>query len=154
LTNLFHGEFSQNYELELSKKKKGFFFTNSLFSKKEIAIFLRNASFFLVGKNTLSHLDTGFSVWDSFFLFFLVFYSLDKFFQTLEKLVLCDFFGILIFSDFLKTNFVICSTKNMRKHFVLSDKLLHVACDTWPSLRNIFFWHICNVLSNTQTHVH
>ncbi len=57
---------------------------------------------FLVGKNTLSHLDTGFSVWDSFFFFFFlpVFYSSDNFFQTLEKLVLCDFFGILAFSDF------------------------------------------------------
>jgi len=84
----------------------------------------------LIEKNTLSHLDTGFSVWDSFFLFLSIFYSSDKFFQTLEKLVLRDFFGILAFSDFLKTNFVICLTKNMRIHFVLSDKLLHVACNT------------------------
>jgi hypothetical protein len=74
----------------------------------------------------LSHLDTCFSVWDNFFLFSLIFYSLDFFFQTLKKIVLCDFFGILAFNDFLKTNFVICSTKNMEKHFVLSDKLLHV----------------------------
>jgi hypothetical protein len=74
-----------------------------------------------------------------FFLFLPVFYSSDNFFLTLEKLVLRDFFGILAFSDFLKTNFVICSTKNMGKHFVLSDKLLHVACDTWPSLCNILF---------------
>ncbi len=89
-----------------------------------------------------------------FFLFFLVFYSLDNFFQTLIKLVLHDFFGILTFSDFLKTNFMICSTENMGKHFVLSNKSLHVACDTWPSLRNIYFWHICNVPSNTHTPVH
>jgi len=104
----------------------------------------------------LSHLNIGFRVWDSFFSFFflLVFYSLDNFFQTLEKLVLCDFFGILAFSDFLKINFVICSTKNMGKHFVLSDKLLHVACNIWPSLCNIYFWHICNVPLNTHTHVH
>ncbi len=113
---------------------------------------MRNASFFLVGKNILSHLDTGFSVWDNFFLYLPVFYSSDKFFQTLEKLVLRDFFGILAFCDFLKTNFVICLTKNMGKRFVLSDKLLHVACDTWPSLHNILFWHICNVPSNTHTH--
>ncbi len=100
----------------------------------------------------MSHLDTCFSVWDSFFLFLPVFYSSDNFFQTLEKLVLCDFFfGILAFSDFLKTNFVICSTKNVGKHFVLSDKLLHVTCNTWPSLRNIYFCHICNVPSNTHT---
>jgi hypothetical protein len=78
-------------------------------------------------------LDTDFSVWDGFFFFWLVFYNSDNFFQTLEKLVLHDFFCILAFSDFLKTNFVICSTKNMGKYFVLSDKLLHVACDTWPS---------------------
>jgi hypothetical protein len=102
----------------------------------------------------LSHLDTGFSVWDSFFLFLSVFYSSDNFFQTLEKLLLRDFFGILTFSDLKKTNFVICSTKNMGKHFVLSDKLLHVACDTWPSMHNILFWHICNVPSNTHTPVH
>ncbi len=89
-----------------------------------------------------------------FFCFFPVFYSSNKFFQTLKKLVLCDFFGILAFSDFLKTNFVICLTKNMRKHFVLSDKLLHVTCDTWPSLHNILFWHICNVPSNTHTPMH
>ncbi len=38
---------------------------------------------------------------------------------------------------------MICSTKNMGKHFVVSDKLLHVACNTWPPLRNILFWHIC-----------
>jgi hypothetical protein len=43
----------------------------------------------------------------------------------LEKKVQHDFFGILAFSDFLKTNFGICSTKNMGKYFVLSDKLLH-----------------------------
>jgi len=85
--------------------------------------------FFLVRKNTLSHLDIGFSVWDSFFLFLPVFYSSNNVFQTLEKLMLHDFFGILVFSDFLKKNFVICSTKNMGKHFVLSDKLLHVTYD-------------------------
>jgi len=132
------------------KNKRGFFFTTSRFSKKKIAIFLRNASFFLVGKNTLSHLDTCFSVWDSFFLFLPVIYSLDKIFQTLEKLVLRDFFGVLTFSDFFKKIFEICSTKNMGKHFVLTNKLLHVAYNTWPSLRNILFWHICNVLSNTH----
>jgi len=92
--------------------------------------------------------------WDSFFLFLPVFNSSNNFFQTLEKLVLHDFFGILAFSDFLKTNFVICSTKNMGKNFVLSNKLLHVTCDTWLSLRNILFWHICNVSSNTHTPVH
>jgi hypothetical protein len=89
-----------------------------------------------------------------FFLFLPIFYSSDNFFQTLEKLVLHDFFGILAFSDFLKINFVICSTKNMGKHFVLSDKLLHVAYDIWLSLGNILFWHICNVPSNTHTPVH
>ncbi len=99
----------------------------------------------------MSHLDIGFSVSDNFFLFLPVFYSSDNFFQTLEKLVLPDFFGIFTFNEVLKTNFVICSTKNMGKHFVLFDKLLQVACDTWPSLRNIFFGHICNVLSNTHT---
>ncbi len=114
---------------------------------------MRNASFFLVGKNTLSNLDTCFSVWDNFFLFLLIFYSSNIFFQTLKKLVLCDFFGILAFNDFLKTNFVICLTKNMEKHFVLSDKLLYVAYDIWSSLRNILFWHICNVSSNTHTPV-
>jgi hypothetical protein len=67
--------------------------------------------------------------------------------------MLRDFFGILAFSDFLKTNFVICSTKNMGKHFVLFDKLLHVTYDIWLSLHNIFFWHICNVPSNTHTHL-
>jgi hypothetical protein len=59
--------------------------------------------FFLVGKNTLSHLDTGFSIRDNFLLFLPVFYSLNNFFRTLEKLVLRDFFGILAFSD-LKNN--------------------------------------------------
>jgi len=108
--------------------------------------------FFLLGKNTLSHLDTSFSVWDSFFLFLPVFYSSDNFFQTLEKLVLRDFFGILAFSDFFFKKIVICSTKNMGKHFVLFDKLF--AYDTWPSLHNILFWHICNVSSNTHTLVH
>ncbi len=63
---------------------------------------MRNASFFLVGKIILSHLDTCFSVWDNFFLFLPVFYSSDNFFQTLEKLMLHDFFGILTFSDFFK----------------------------------------------------
>ncbi len=93
----------------------------------------------------MSHLDTGFSVWDTVFFFGSVFYSSDNFFQMLEKLVLHDFFGILAFSDFLKTNFGICSTKNMGKYFVLSDKLLHVACDTWPSLRRrpSVSWHLC-----------
>ncbi len=102
----------------------------------------------------MSHLDTCFSVWDKFFLFLPVFYSLNNFFQTLEKLVLCDFFGILAFSDLKKNKFVICSTKNMGKHFVLFDKLVHVVCDTWSSLCNILFWHICNVPSNTHTPVH
>jgi hypothetical protein len=41
----------------------------------------------------------------------------------------------------------------MRKHFLLSDNLLHVICDTWSSLCNILFWHICNVSSNTHTHL-
>jgi hypothetical protein len=63
------------------KNKRKFFFTNFLFSKKKIAIFLKNASFFLVGKSTLSHLDTGFSVWDSVF-FLSVFYSSDNFFPS------------------------------------------------------------------------
>jgi len=58
--------------------------------------------FFLVGKNTLSHLDIGFNVWDNFFLFLPVFYSSDNFFQTLEKLVLPDFFGIFTFNEVLK----------------------------------------------------
>jgi hypothetical protein len=55
------------------------------------------------------------------------------------------FFGILAFSEFFKKQFVICSTKNMGKYFVLSDKLLHVACDTWPSLRlrPSASWHLC-----------
>jgi hypothetical protein len=48
---------------------------------------------------------------------------------------------------FLKTNFVICSTKNMGKHFVLSYKLLHVACNTWPSLRN----PACTATSSSYT---
>ncbi len=100
----------------------------------------------------MSHLDTSFSVWDSFFLFLPIFYSLDNFFQTLEKLVLHDFFGILVFSDFLKKNCDLFDQKH-GKHFVLSDKLLHVACDSWPSLCNIYFWHICNVLSNTHTYM-
>ncbi len=96
---------------------------------------------------------------NSFFFFFSlpVFFSSDNFFQTLEKLVLHDFFGILAFNDFLKTNFVICSTKNMGKYFVLSDKLLRVACDTWPSpsRRPSASWHLwgycCGRLS-AQTH--
>jgi hypothetical protein len=51
---------------------------------------------------------------------------------------------------FLK-KFVICSTKNMGKHFVLSDKLLHIAYDTWSSLRNILFWHY---VMYRQIHTH
>lgn len=37
-----------------------------------------------------------------FFFFWPVFYSSDNFFQTLEKLVLHGFFGILAFSDLKK----------------------------------------------------